>query len=815
MTGGARLVLALTGLALWVLVFAAPLSALCRAGWEAAGFFQETFALAAGTVARAAALAAIAVLLGAVPGKILASLRRGRVVFFFLLVFPLLLPRYMLYYIWTIPLGPTTLLGDALGASAPEVARAVFHVVSCATLVCWYWPLAALIIAQGWRSIDGDVWWRARMEARPLARVFRVALPLLARPLACAFGATFVLLLTEYGTFHLAGIRTVGTELGVIFELTGSTGAVARASLPLALVAAVVAALLARRPDFLRAPEHGPRSALPRPSAAQWSFCAALLAIACVLPLALLAAGLRDLGAFGDVWTLHGEGLRNSAGAALLAAAVALAIAGGALALQGFGATGRALACALHATIFFMMCIPGALAGAGTLAALAWFPAWLGQGLWPIASGQAACFTGIALLMLHAYDRASFARVAALAELDGASAARTFLRVFLPLAWPLAAGAFLLVALLGLTELPATMMLLPPGVPNFTLRLLNQMHYARDVHVITACLALVLLYVVAAAGITALLRLRARHAAVSLCLAALCLGALGCDGAAASGAPEVLAVIGRTGDGEGEFLYPRAIDLDAEGNFFVADKTGRIQKLASDGRVLRTTRVPAIDAGKPTGLSVDPDGRLYVADTHYHRVLVYAADGTPERTFGSYGTGDGQFIYPTDVAFDDAGRVFVSEYGGNDRVSIFDAEGVFVRSFGKFGSAPGEFMRPAALAVDRARRLLYVADACNHRIVRCTLEGAVLGAMGGAGKEPGRFSYPYGITILSDGRLLVCEYGNNRLQVLDGEGRACACIGQGGRAPGFLAYPWAVAADARNRAFIVDAGNNRIQVWQL
>jgi DNA-binding beta-propeller fold protein YncE len=79
----------------------------------------------------------------------------------------------------------------------------------------------------------------------------------------------------------------------------------------------------------------------------------------------------------------------------------------------------------------------------------------------------------------------------------------------------------------------------------------------------------------------------------------------------------------------------------------------------------------------------------------------------------------------------------------------------------------------------------------------------------------GQLRYPYDLALLADGALVVCEYGNNRLQLFGPDRKSLAVYGCAGRQPGQLAYPWGVAVDARRRAFIVDAGNNRIQVWQL
>jgi DNA-binding beta-propeller fold protein YncE len=289
----------------------------------------------------------------------------------------------------------------------------------------------------------------------------------------------------------------------------------------------------------------------------------------------------------------------------------------------------------------------------------------------------------------------------------------------------------------------------------------------------------------------------------------------GCARKEGAAEPRVVSAFGRTGAGPGEFLYPRAIALDGDGSVLVADKTGRIQRFSREGQCLATIRMPLIDAGKPTGISVHKDGRLFVADTHYHRVVIFSREGKQIGAFGQYGQEGGCFIYPTDVAFAPDGRIFVSEYGGNDRVNIFTSDGNFLSSFGTSGDKEGQFSRPEALCVDETRGRLYVADACNHRIGVYDLEGHLQSYIGSVGLEPGQLRYPYGLSLVADGAIAVCEYGNNRIQLFNPEGKSLATYGQAGRQLGQLAYPWSVAVDAHRRAFVVDAGNNRIQVWQL
>jgi DNA-binding beta-propeller fold protein YncE len=111
--------------------------------------------------------------------------------------------------------------------------------------------------------------------------------------------------------------------------------------------------------------------------------------------------------------------------------------------------------------------------------------------------------------------------------------------------------------------------------------------------------------------------------------------------------------------------------------------------------------------------------------------------------------------------------------------------------------------------------LLYVADSCNHRIAVFRTDGAFVRNMGHVGSGLGEFRFPFGLDEDSRGRLVVAEFGNNRVQLIDKEtGRGLRTWGLAGREPGQLAYPWAVAVDRDDRIVVVDSGNNRMQVFR-
>lgn len=288
---------------------------------------------------------------------------------------------------------------------------------------------------------------------------------------------------------------------------------------------------------------------------------------------------------------------------------------------------------------------------------------------------------------------------------------------------------------------------------------------------------------------------------------------VGCEQGDGTDLPlDVQRAFGSPGSSMGQFAYPRAIDVDAKHGFvYVVDKLARVQRFGLDGHAQLQWRMPEMANGKPTGVSVAPDGRIFVPDTHYFRVIVYDSEGNELLRFGEYGQGPGQFIYVTDVAFGPQDRIYVSEYGGNDRIQVFDAMGKYLFELGGYGLQLGQFRRPQSMVFNPQKTELFVTDACNHRIQVFDPSGKFLRAFGTAGHEPGQLMYPYGMTMLADGTLMIAEFGNNRVQRMDQHGASLGVFGRVGRGAGELQYPWAVAA-TDEEVFVLDSGNNRVQV---
>jgi DNA-binding beta-propeller fold protein YncE len=210
----------------------------------------------------------------------------------------------------------------------------------------------------------------------------------------------------------------------------------------------------------------------------------------------------------------------------------------------------------------------------------------------------------------------------------------------------------------------------------------------------------------------------------------------------------------------------------------------------------------------PYDVVLTPDGqRLYVSDKDNDRIHVLDPAGNFLSAFGSWGTGEGQFDAPHGLSIAD-GRLFVADTN-NARIQVFTLAGVPVFSFGKKGKDPGLFQDPKAVLV--TGNAVYVADTSNHRIQVFDLDGGFLATFGKYGKEDGNFRSPSCVVMTLDGRLLVCDIQNARIQILTPAGAYLGKI-QPKDAAAF-GNPYDVAPGPGGRLYVADTYYHRIQVF--
>ncbi len=167
---------------------------------------------------------------------------------------------------------------------------------------------------------------------------------------------------------------------------------------------------------------------------------------------------------------------------------------------------------------------------------------------------------------------------------------------------------------------------------------------------------------------------------------------------------------------------------------------------------------------RPTGLARDAArGRIYVADTHAHDIKEFDDDGKLLKVIGRRGEGDGEFNFPTHLAF--AGdKLYVTDTL-NSRIQIFDADGKMIEKFGKRGLFVGDLVRPKGLAVDSAGDI-YVIESLYDNLLVFNKSGRVLLGLGGSGKEIGEFYQPSGVWTDKQDQIYIADMYNGRVTVL-------------------------------------------------
>jgi len=221
----------------------------------------------------------------------------------------------------------------------------------------------------------------------------------------------------------------------------------------------------------------------------------------------------------------------------------------------------------------------------------------------------------------------------------------------------------------------------------------------------------------------------------------------------------------------------------------------------------------------PVDVALDSTGILYVLNRAgsevgirlaYKRVTICSVDQEYLGEFGTGGTGNGEFWWPSSLAFDSRGRLYVADEALH-RITIFDKHGQFLEQWGANGSREGELNRPSYIAFDQEDNL-YVADSLNHRIQKFSKDGLFLGKWGVPGDGPGQFNMPWGITIDDFGNLYVADWRNDRIQKFTLQGDFLAEWGTSGGGAGQLQRPSSVAVDATGLLYVADWGNERVQV---
>ncbi|MDP6800230.1 MAG: peptidyl-alpha-hydroxyglycine alpha-amidating lyase family protein [SAR202 cluster bacterium] len=211
----------------------------------------------------------------------------------------------------------------------------------------------------------------------------------------------------------------------------------------------------------------------------------------------------------------------------------------------------------------------------------------------------------------------------------------------------------------------------------------------------------------------------------------------------------------------------------------------------------------------PHGIHIGPDGNIYLADRDAHVIVKYSLDGELLQELGNRDqasdTGYGAdrvvhraaepFNLPTGIAVTESEDIFVSDGYGKSRVHKFDASGALLLSWGEPGSTePGQFTLPHGVGLDADGRVL-VCDRENHRIQVFDQDGNFLTMWPG-------FRQPTDVQVGPDGEVYVTEL-THRFSIVDGDGNVLARWGgESSHDPGQFVAPHGIAVDSRGDIYI-------------
>jgi DNA-binding beta-propeller fold protein YncE len=172
---------------------------------------------------------------------------------------------------------------------------------------------------------------------------------------------------------------------------------------------------------------------------------------------------------------------------------------------------------------------------------------------------------------------------------------------------------------------------------------------------------------------------------------------------------------GGRGSDKGRFDGPTGIAVDANGNVLVADtNNGRIEKFSPAGGFLSSMGIKGIGYGQlgaPNGIAIDRIGNIYVADASKHVVQKLASDGSVITEWKGPSPG---FYGPRRIAIGPDESVYIVDQG-RTRIVKFSSDGQMLSAWGSKGNGDGQFDDPTSVAVDTTNKV-YVADPINRRI---------------------------------------------------------------------------------------------------
>ena len=213
------------------------------------------------------------------------------------------------------------------------------------------------------------------------------------------------------------------------------------------------------------------------------------------------------------------------------------------------------------------------------------------------------------------------------------------------------------------------------------------------------------------------------------------------------------------------------------------------------------------------GVNVNSDGNIFICEED-GGLEVRDKEGNEMIESTIQKTIDSLQLEPVDVSIGLNDQIVVLDCSqGSYGVVILNKEGELLNYFGSNGSEDGQFYIPCGVDVDEEGRII-VADTYNHRIQVFDNDGSFLRSFGSKGSSDGQFNVPQSVVVDRDGNIVICDCKNHRIQVMDIEGNFIRCFGTEGSGDSQLNSPGGVDVDGEGRIVVCDGGNGRMSVFE-
>ena len=225
---------------------------------------------------------------------------------------------------------------------------------------------------------------------------------------------------------------------------------------------------------------------------------------------------------------------------------------------------------------------------------------------------------------------------------------------------------------------------------------------------------------------------------------------------------------GDQGSGQSKLFSPRGVALCSD-NTVLVTSNHCVKKYSLHGKFIASVGTKGsgqLEFHKPWAIAINNQNRkIYVCDLENHRIQVLNEDLTYHSSFGSRGSGPGQFVNPEDIATDSSNKVFIADQS-NNRIQVFSPEGQFLYQFKEQGPGMENLSCPASVFID-CDDFVFVLVFGVPCVSIFDNKGKFIKSFGKQGDKAGEFSYPQGLTVDRNGYIYVSDTGNNRIEIFE------------------------------------------------